>query len=240
MGFKNYGVLKGRIIGYNAERAPRRSPHLHMSLDAQGRIFRAAVNVKSSEGPSEVVYLAVSDYMHPQLAHYPQLTTGLTRLDCRAGSGALDFIRGKMFDVTAVTALPHDTPALEDDLLDRLEQHLHQAVKRGEAVDTYVFGELFSDGVHNVHMNQGSIGAFAAHNGVWQDGALLLHDRTANQWTALFLAFQSQAIHTDDTTGHAMPGSATFAGIVSDQDRKAVPGATGQLTFSKGDAAPDQ
>lgn len=215
MGLRNYGVLKGRIIGYNAERASRRSPHLHISLDARGQIFRAAINVKSAEGPSEVVYLAAPDYAHPQLSLYPSLAPGITRLERRAGSGALDFIRGNMFDVAAVTALPYDAPGRDDDLLDRLELHLKRANGLGEAVDAYVFGEPFSDGIHNVHMNQGSIGAFAGHNGVWQDGALLLHDRAIKQWTALFLAFQSQAVHTDDNTGHALPGSATFADIVA-------------------------
>ncbi|EGF93669.1 hypothetical protein ABI_21100 [Asticcacaulis biprosthecium C19] len=215
MGLKDYGVLKGRIMGYSAERASRKSPHLHMSLDAQGRIFRAAINVKSAEGPSELVYLAASNYVHPQLSLYPSLPPGITHLERRAGSGALDFIRGNMFDVSAVTAMPHDAPGHDDDLLDGLEQHLRQAIGLGDAVDAYVFGEPFADGIHNVHMNQGSIGAFAGHNGVWQDGALLLHDRAAGQWTALFLAFQSQAVHTEDTTGHALPGSATFADIVA-------------------------
>jgi hypothetical protein len=51
-------------------------------------------------------------------------------------------------------------------------------------------------------MNQGSAGRFADDNGVWQDGGLLLHYPTANQWVAFFLAFQSQAWHTDDATGH--------------------------------------
>jgi len=31
---------------------------------------------------------------------------------------------------------------------------------------------------------------------------------------AFFLAFQSQALHTDDQTGHALPGSRTFEDVV--------------------------
>jgi hypothetical protein len=40
---------------------------------------------------------------------------------------------------------------------------------------------------------------------VWQDGGLVLEFSSTRQWVAVFLAFQSQARHTDDTTGHTSP-----------------------------------
>ena len=55
-------------------------------------------------------------------------------------------------------------------------------------------------------MNQGNSQRFRGDDGVWQDGGLLLHYPTGQQWVAIFLAFQSQAWHTDDQTGHALPG----------------------------------
>lgn len=54
-------------------------------------------------------------------------------------------------------------------------------------------------------MNQGSIGRFQRANGVYQDGALVLHFPSRQQWVGIFLAFQSQCFHTDDQTGHAIP-----------------------------------
>ena len=68
-----------------------------------------------------------------------------------------------------------------------------------------VFGFLPGNGVHDVHMNQGNSQQFRRDDGVWQDGGLLLHYPTQDQWVAIFLAFQSQAWHTDDRTGHAIP-----------------------------------
>ena len=59
-------------------------------------------------------------------------------------------------------------------------------------------------------MNQGNVGQFQRDNGVWQDGALLLHFPGAPgtgavpRWVGIFLAFQSQAWHTDDVTGNAL------------------------------------
>ena len=54
-------------------------------------------------------------------------------------------------------------------------------------------------------MNQGNGGQFAGDNGVWQDGALLIHFPAQSQWVGFFLAFQSQGWHTDDRTGHIIP-----------------------------------
>ena len=51
-------------------------------------------------------------------------------------------------------------------------------------------------------MNQGSVERFRRDDGVWQDGGLLL--RLSGRWVGIFLAFQSQAWHTDDVTGHAI------------------------------------
>jgi hypothetical protein len=53
-------------------------------------------------------------------------------------------------------------------------------------------------------MNQGNSQAFRRDDGVWQDGGLLLWFPAQDQWVAIFLAFQSQAWHTDDQTGHAL------------------------------------
>lgn len=74
-----------------------------------------------------------------------------------------------------------------------------------------VFGFRPGNGVHDVHMNQGNDPDHTRDDGVWQDGALLLRFSSqeaspehAEQWVAIFLAFQSQAWHTDDLTGHAL------------------------------------
>ena len=53
-------------------------------------------------------------------------------------------------------------------------------------------------------MNQGNHPQFAHDDGIWQDGALVFRFPSTDQWVAVFLAFQSQAWHTDDVTGHAI------------------------------------
>jgi hypothetical protein len=67
-----------------------------------------------------------------------------------------------------------------------------------------IFGFLPGNGIHDIHMNQGNHPQFAQDDGVWQDGALVFRFPTTDQWAAVFLAFQSQAWHTDDSSGHAI------------------------------------
>ena len=67
-----------------------------------------------------------------------------------------------------------------------------------------IFGFLPGNGVHDIHMNQGNDDRYKKDDGVWQDGAVLIHYPTMNQWVGIFLRFQSQAWHTDDTTGHRL------------------------------------
>ena len=65
------------------------------------------------------------------------------------------------------------------------------------------FGFRPGNGVHDIHMNQGNSPRFEGDDGVWQDGALLFHLPAEERWVGIFLAFQNQAWHTDDVTGHA-------------------------------------
>jgi len=55
-----------------------------------------------------------------------------------------------------------------------------------------------AEGIHDIHMNQGSVGAHAGSNGIYQDGGIIIHFPSHNKWTAIFLKFESQAIQTDE------------------------------------------
>jgi uncharacterized protein YukJ len=63
-------------------------------------------------------------------------------------------------------------------------------------------------------MNQGSLPQF--ENGVYEDGALLFEFEDGH-WEAVFLAFASQRIPTDDN-GEAEEGSKDLAGILGDDE----------------------
>ena len=176
--------------------------------------------VKSQESPSELLYLVVEDFRHPVVDLLSGTPSGWTPLPPMPGGSNLDYIRGNVLDPAAMRSLPADAAGPDNDLADLLDHYVQRAVADPQAL-LHVFGQRWGpepggdkifgfapgNGVHDVHMNQGNGAAFRRDDGVWQDGGLLFHFPDTSQWVAIFLAFQSQAWHTDDVAGHALDGT---------------------------------
>ncbi|MEU9123166.1 DUF2278 family protein [Streptomyces sp. NPDC048506] len=217
MPLKNYGVLAARAAERRREGAAD-TPHYQIRLtDHSGNSYRAAINVLSQQAPSELLYVALDDFRHPMTQLLPQEGSGWTPLGSQAGSASLDFIRGNLFDHSQMRTLPPELPGVDNDLADLLDHSVQRAIADPTA-SLYLFGQRFrersadkvfrfrpTDGVHDVHMNQGNSGNFRKDDGVRQDGGILVHFPAESRWVAVFLAFQSQSWHTDDTTGHTIP-----------------------------------
>ena len=217
MPLEHYGVLKGSVVEARREEDTD-TPHYQVHVNADGTSYRIAVNVKSQMSPSELLFLVDDRFQHPLTAGLPGLPHGFTELQREPGSLALDFIRGNLFDRLRLRPLPPNLPGPDNDLSDRVEHFVARASQEDDS-EVYAFGErwgpeedkpdkifgfLPGNGIHDIHMNQGNDPHFARDDGVWQDGALVFRFPSTDQWVALFLAFQSQAWHTDDNTGHAI------------------------------------
>jgi uncharacterized protein YukJ len=218
MALTGYGVLAGRVLESRSEGSAD-TPHFQVRVRGGDTDFRVAVNVLSQQSPSELLYVADEAFQHPQVQALPDLPDGFTALPSRPGGLALDYIRGNLFDRSAMRPLPATAPGPDNDLADKLDHYVNRAAA-DPAARLYAFGQRWGpeeglpdkvfgfspgNGVHDIHMNQGNTGRFRRDNGVWQDGGLMLHYPDADQWVAIFLAFQSQVWHTDDHTGHALP-----------------------------------
>jgi uncharacterized protein YukJ len=215
MPLKRYGVLRGSVIDHRLASGANAHFQLHVVDDAAH--YRIAVNVESKVQPSELEYLIDSDFRHEIVDAVAALPLGWNALDQhKPGGAALDFIRGNLFDRTDMRPLPFDVSGPDNDLNEKLAHYVRRAIADEQAT-VYAFGQRWGpepgktdkifgfapgDGVHDVHMNQGNVGEFVRDDGVYQDGALLLHFPAQRQWVAIFLKFQSQTWHTDDTTGH--------------------------------------
>ncbi|BCJ45684.1 hypothetical protein GCM10010168_58950 [Actinoplanes ianthinogenes] len=214
MPIKRYGVLRAAVIDCKIETTD--TPHYQIHLRAAGVDYRAAVNVRSQQSPPELLYLAVDPFTHPVLEQLKALPDGFTELESRPGGAALDYIRGNLFQRQDMRPVPTAAPGPENDLGDFLDHYVRRALADTEA-RVHLFGQAWGpepqpdkifhfspgNGVHDIHMNQGNDGRFTGDDGVYQDGGLLL--RFGDAWVAIFLAFQSQAWHTDDITGHRLP-----------------------------------
>jgi uncharacterized protein YukJ len=214
MPLSSYGVLVARPVERRREGGTD-SPHYQIRLsDQSGGSYRAAINVLSQESPSELLYAVVDDLQHPVTAALAPLAPGWHALTARQG---LDFVRGNLVTRAAMRPLSPDVAGPDNDLGDLLDLHVQRAISRSDAL-VYAFGQRWGpetardkifgfkpgNGVHDIHMNQGNSTRFQGDDGVWQDGGLLLHFPSEARWVGIFLAFQSQAWHTDDVTGHAI------------------------------------
>jgi uncharacterized protein YukJ len=226
MPLAGYGVLKGRPISRRLGSGS--SPHYQILIvDDLGVNYRLAVNVRSQLPPSELMFYIKSFFVHPLTATLADLPTGFKHLASTPTGGGLDFIRGNLLQPGLMTPLPIDLPGPDNDLNEKLDQVVQRAMA-DEAAIVYAFGQRWGpennkadkyfgfvpgNGVHDIHMNQGNSGNFVGDDGVWQDGGLLFQFPNQNQWTAVFLKFQSQSWHTDDVTGHTLhepePGEPT-------------------------------
>ena len=220
MSIDNYGVWVGKPVRVSAERAEQdpRSPHIHLyyqNNENNSEEFRASINVKSLSELSELVFWLIPNFQHSIVNELRSLKRGFQQIPSRAGGVALDYIRGNLMNLREGRILPHDLPGERNDIIDYVMPELQAAINRNATV--YLFGEPYSDmkGIHDVHMNQGSAGRFARYNGVWQDGGIIIHFPDENRFAAIFLAFASQAVHTDDNTGNALPGSLNFAQLIN-------------------------
>ena len=213
-----YGVLCVRAVACRREGSGS-SPHYEVhAVDDAGTDYRIAVNVQSQLPPSELLYLVDDNLAHPVTAALEGLASGWHGLAPGAGGSNLDYIRANLFERADMRPLPPDVEGPGNDLADLLDHWLRRAIDESGA-RLYAFGERWGpeagapdevfgfrpgNGVHDVHMNQGNSGAYRRDDGVWQDGGLLLRLPGASRWVGLFLAFQSQAWHTDDVTGHPL------------------------------------
>ncbi|MEY2441118.1 MAG: hypothetical protein QOJ46_544 [bacterium] len=220
MPLKNYGVLRGSVVDHQL--ASGRNPHFQLHVVAAAMHLRIAINVKSDQPPSDLEYLIDSNFRHPVLDAVAAQPEGWNVLERKPGGAALDFIRGNLFNRDDFVKLPFDVPGPDNDLNEKLLHYVTRAIGDEEAT-LFAFGERWGpvepveqttdkifgfgpdDGVHDIHMNQSNVGDHKRDNGVYQDGALLLHFPLTEQWVAIFLKFQSQTWHSDDVTGDLLP-----------------------------------
>jgi uncharacterized protein YukJ len=219
----NYGVLIGRPVRRALDH-DWHAPHYHLLVDANGISFHVAINIRSAIDCAELLYLIDDELQHPLTDRWAGLPLGFTRLPHSPTSGAIDFIRGQIVDRRRFRVAPRAGETRRG-LPDLLDLYVDQAIEEPGAT-VYAFGFRWgpkrheidrtfgdhpitpSDGVHNIHMNQGNADLperpgdrHFAENGPWRDGALVIHFAERDEWIGIFLAFQSQQWHSDDETG---------------------------------------
>ncbi|MBC7958245.1 MAG: YukJ family protein [Vallitaleaceae bacterium] len=212
MGLQTYGLLKGKVINKQEDRA-NYQPHYNVHVQAGMGQYRISINIKSNNHPSELLFYANEDFRHPMTTKLKEYGFGFFQKP----DVFIDYIRGNMrFKREDMSKVLSDLQGPNNDVNDILDTYIEAAILSHET-ELYVFGAKWTNrnisqpdqifgffpsmGIHDIHMNQGNYGSFQGDNGVGQDGCILLHIPSKDQWIGLFLAFQSQSWETDDRTG---------------------------------------
>jgi uncharacterized protein YukJ len=220
MPITNYSVLVGDPT--SGKVVTGSSTHYQITMQANGGPFTVAVNIQSVDG-SDVLYAIEENFTPPDLAGLLALPTGMTALTSAPGGLALDYVRSTvngqpMITLEQMTLLPQVLSKGSED--ERMMNRVRASALQNAVVTLlnmtiadkdgtiYAFGSAYADsgkvdGIHDIHMNQGNPaggsknGGHGGDNGVWQDGALLIHLPSKKTWTAVFIAFQTESWDTD-------------------------------------------
>lgn len=204
-----YHVLKCRPVRYQSA-----NNHFQVLADCDGQSFWFTVNVRhvanSPQPTDNIVYLTNDTFEHPITAKLKaaNLPWGFTQIEELPGGLALDYVQSNLLDLTKMKSLANPDNTVTD-LSELLASYLRRVQNTPDAA-LYVFGSKFplpgeaqnrgsnpfrlnpNIGLHDVHLNQGSIGNFAKSNAPWQDGLMLIHFPGTDTWAAIFLAFETQ------------------------------------------------
>jgi uncharacterized protein YukJ len=215
MPITNYSVLAGDPV--SGKVVTGSSTHYQITMNAPGGPFTVAVNIQSVDG-SEVLYAIEEGFTPPDIAGLLALPMGMTALKSVPGGLALDYVRSQVSGTSMITREQMTLLPQKSSKGNKEEQMLAQARSSAlqNAVVTllnmtiadkdgviYAFGSAYADkgkvdGIHDIHMNQGNpVNNHGGDNGIWQDGALLIHLPSKATWTAVFIAFQTESWTTD-------------------------------------------
>jgi uncharacterized protein YukJ len=215
MPITNYSVLVGDPTAGKVVTGS--STHYQITMQANGGPFTMAVNIQSIDG-SDVLYAIEENFTPPDEAGLLALSTGMTALKRAPGGLALDYVRSMvngqpMITLQQMTLLPQLVSRGSED--ERMMNRVRASALQNAVVTLlnmtiadkdgtiYAFGSAYADsgrvdGIHDIHMNQGNpVNNHGGDNGVWQDGALLIHLPSKATWTAVFIAFQTESWNTD-------------------------------------------
>ena len=107
MPLDRYGVLIAGAVERRRESSTD-TPHFQIhAVDGGGAHYRIAVNVRSQQAPSELLYVLDRDLRHPVTVALGGLAPGWHALASQPGWAALDYIRANLFDQAQLRALPH-------------------------------------------------------------------------------------------------------------------------------------
>ena len=200
---EKYVMFRGKVIDkwYGFDKRA----HYHIvAMDDEGKRFDLAVNIGSIyEKMNEIVSSNLKVYYDESYSCRKGIVrkmllqkNGIT--ECHKGL-YLDYIRMKLFPHEKMIQMKgFDVTSIY--LTGIIEKNVVQAMNNDD-YEVIAFGRLYANGkgLHDIHMNQGSVDKFRKNDVSYSDGGLFFRNRRDNKITAVFIAFITQSLNMPES-----------------------------------------
>ena len=200
---EKYVMFRGKVIDKWYDFDKRAHYHI-VAMDDEGKRFDLAVNIGSIyEKMNEIVSSNLKVY-YDESYNYRK---GIVRKMLLQKNGItechkdlyLDYIRMKLFPHEKMIQMKgFDVTSIY--LTGIIEKNVVQAMNNDD-FEVIAFGRLYANGkgLHDIHMNQGSVDKFRKNDASYSDGGLFFRNRRDNKITVVFIAFITQSLNMPES-----------------------------------------
>lgn len=200
---EKYVMFRGKVIDKWYDFDKRAHYHI-VAMDDEGKRFDLAVNIGSIyEKMNEIVSSNLKVYYDESYS----CRKGIVRKMLLQKNGItechkdlyLDYIRMKLFPHEKMIQMKgFDVTSIY--LTEIIEKNVVQAMNNDD-YEVIAFGRLYANGkgLHDIHMNQGSVDKFRKNDVSYSDGGLFFRNRRDNKITAVFIAFITQSLNMPES-----------------------------------------
>ena len=195
---EKYVMFRGKVIDKWYDFDKRAHYHI-VAMDDEGKRYDLAVNIGSIyEKMNEIISSNLKVYYDESYSCRKGIVrkillqkNGIT--ECHKGL-YLDYIRMKLFPHEKMIQMKgFDVTSIY--LTEIIEKNVVQAMNNDD-YEVIAFGRLYTNGkgLHDIHMNQGSVDKFRKNDASYSDGGLFFRNRRDDKITAVFIAFITQSL----------------------------------------------
>ena len=195
---EKYVMFRGKVIDKWYDFDKRAHYHI-VAIDSEGKRYDLAVNIGSIyEKMNEIISSNLKVYYDESYS----CRKGIVRKMLLQKNGItechkdlyLDYIRMKLFPHEKMIQMKgFDVTSIY--LTEIIEKNVVQAMNNDD-YEVIAFGRLYANGkgLHDIHMNQGSVDKFRKNDASYSDGGLFFRNRRDDKITAVFIAFITQSL----------------------------------------------
>ena len=200
---EKYVMFRGKVIDKWYDFDKRAHYHI-VAMDDEGKRYDLAVNIGSIyEKMNEIVSSNLKVYYDESYS----CRKGIVRKMLLQKNGITECHKDLYLDYIRMKLFPHEKmiqmkgfDVTNIYLTGIIEKNVVQAMNNDD-YEVIAFGRLYANGkgLHDIHMNQGSVDKFRKNDALYSDGGLFFRNRRDDKITAVFIAFITQSLNMPES-----------------------------------------